>query len=315
MKDIKASVPAKVILFGEHAVVYNESAIAIPVSDVRASAMIDFDNSLSEPLIAVDNWKLRYSFADKDIPQKFQHIVKAINLVRETLNSDFQRSNWRLRISSQIPIARGMGSSAAISVLLFRVLFRLAGKELTQKKLIELSYEMEKFHHGTPSGIDNAVIALEAPIIFQKSKGFKLINTKKFHFVIADTGVGKKTASVVADVAKRYQKNKRSYTEIFKAIGSVTSQGLDALRLGNKPKLGQLMNLNQSLLDELGVSSPELDRLIEIALSKKAPGAKLCGAGKGGCILALANDHDHANELCRTLLKAGAVHGFVTTLK
>ncbi|MBD3289091.1 mevalonate kinase [candidate division KSB1 bacterium] len=312
---MKATAPAKIILFGEHAVVYNQPAIAIPVNDVKAFATIETDANLDDPVVRADDFGIEHSLNKKSVPGKIEHIMKALNLVRENSNSGFPDKGWRLSVSSKIPVARGMGSSAAISVVLIKIFFKYLKLDLSPSRLIDLSYELEKFHHGTPSGIDNAVISLGAPILFQKEKGFKVFHPKTFHFVIGDTGIGKKTATVVKDVAARYRKAMASYKAIFEAIGSVANQGLDALSLGQHKKLGRLMNLNQSLLDELGVSSPELEHLIHTALENGALGAKLCGAGKGGCMVALADSIEHAEKISVKLSEAGAKQTFVTTLK
>lgn len=315
MKEFKASAPAKIILFGEHAVVYNKPAIAIPVMDVRAFVTIETDSNLDAPVIQANDFEIEYSFNKKSVPTKIEHIVRAVQLVKDKSKSDYPYKGWRLSLSSEIPIARGMGSSAATSVALIKALYKFLEKELSQSLLIDLSYELEKIHHGTPSGIDNTVISLENPILFQKGRGFDMFHSKTFHFVIGDTGIGKKTATIVNEVARRYQKNRASCKSIFEAIGSVSSQGLDALRSGQKEKLGRLMNLNQSLLDELGVSSPELDHLIHESHENGALGAKLCGAGKGGCMVALAESLGMAGDISEKLIQAGARQTFVTTLK
>ena len=315
MKELKASAPAKIILFGEHAVVYNRPAIAIPVNDVRAFATIQTDTNLDAPVIQAKDFDIEYSFKKKSVPKKIAHIIKAVQLVEKKTNSKYPDTGWRLTLSSNIPISRGMGSSAAISVVLIKALYQFLEKDLDQSLLIDLSYELEKIHHGTPSGIDNAVVSLENPVLFQKERGFNMFRCKTFHFIIGDTGIGKKTATIVNEVAQRYKKNRASYKAIFDAIGSVSNQGLDALRLGQKNKLGRLINLNQSLLDELGVSSPELDHLIHQSLENGALGAKLCGAGKGGCMVALAESLEKADKISEKLIEAGAKQTFVTTLK
>ncbi len=315
MKEWKASAPAKIILLGEHAVVYNKPAIAIPVNDVRAFVTIKTDSNSDVPVIRANDLDIEYSFKKKSVPKKIEHIAKAIQLVKDKTRSQYPYKGWRLSLSSDIPIARGMGSSAAISVSLIKALYQFLDKDLAQSLLIDLSYELEKFHHGTPSGIDNAVISLESPILFQKERGFSMFRSKTFHFVIGDTGIGKNTASIVKNVAERYKKNRASCKAIFEAIGSVSNQGLDALRFGQNEKLGRLMNLNQSLLDELGVSSPELEHLIRQSLENGALGAKLCGAGKGGCMVALAESRAKAGKIADKLIQAGAKQTFLTTLK
>jgi mevalonate kinase len=207
-----------------------------------------------------------------------------------------------------------LGSSAAVSIALIKVMFMLADRVLDQSVLLELSYDLEKYHHGTPSGIDNTVIALEKPVFFQKGKKIKTLNPPEFYFVIGDSGIGKKTAQVVTEVADNYNMNKSYYHQIFQAIGDISRQGRRALQNGDKKKIGQLMNHNQFFLDELNVSCKELDCLIEIARKNGALGAKLCGAGKGGCMVALAANIQMATSIKEAILETGAVNSFITAL-
>lgn len=315
MKLFQDSTPAKIILFGEHAVVYGQPAIAVPVSDVRAFAEVQIDQTLKAPCIRISDYNIEFSLSDKDPPDKAIHIIKAIHLVAEKTELSYPPSGWRLIIWSQIPTARGLGSSAAISVLLIKILFKLSLTELSLSKLIELSYELEQYHHGRPSGIDNTVISLEKPVFFQKGREIQIIKPQIFYFVIGDTGIGKKTVHVVAEVAERYEKNKKLYDDIFQSIGKIADQGLKALETGDREKLGELMNINQSLLEDIGVSSPELDQLIKVARDEGALGAKLCGAGQGGCMVAVTMSWQKAKSIAESLREAGAKNCFVTVLK
>lgn len=312
---LKASAPAKIILFGEHAVVYGQPAIAIPVFDVRAHAEIQADPTLKTSQIQARDLNIEFSLAEKNPPEKIKHIIHAIQLVTDKLSLPNLSNAWRLDIWSQIPVARGMGSSAAISIVLIKILHQFYHSKLAQSTLLDLSFELEKYHHGRPSGIDNTVIALEKPILFQRGKEIQIINPQEFHFVIGDTGVGKKTSQVVAEVAERHQINEARYDKIFESIGVVAIHGLNTLAAGDANRLGQLMNQNQRLLTEIGVSSPELDKLIKIALESGALGAKLCGAGQGGCMVALAATRQQARAIAHALTEGGAVNSFITVLK
>ena len=316
MYPIKVSAPAKIILFGEHAVVYGQPAIAIPVLDVRAFAEIKIENTLKPPCIRANDLNIEFSLAfKKPPPDEIKHIIKAMHLVADRLWLPWLPPGWKLELWSQIPIARGMGSSAAISVVLIKIFFKLGFEEVSQSVLVELSYELEKYHHGRPSGIDNTVISLEKPILFQKEQEIKIINPQKFYFVIGDTGIGKKTAQVVAEVLERYKENPQFYDEIFHSIGDITNKGLNVLKTGDQKQLGHLMNRNQSLLEKIGVSCPELDQLVQVAQDRGALGAKLCGAGQGGCMVALAKSEPKAKSIAAALKKAGAENSFVTILK
>ena len=305
---------AKLILFGEHAVVYGQPAIAIPLPNVRASAVVSIDISATSPVIEAKDLNITTSLNKKDKHTSTLHIFKAIDLFEKKIKT-LPSSGWCLTVWSKIPFSRGLGSSAAISIAILRALAASQKIQFSANELIDLSYELEKFHHRTPSGIDNTVVALESPIIFQKDQNPENIIPKKFFFIVGDTGIGKKTSDVVNFVASNYKKRSSQYDGIFQEIGLISTKGKGILVNGSAKKLGELMNENQLLLNKLGVSSAELDNLIKTAKNAGALGAKLCGAGKGGCMVALAKNADSAEVIANDLRKAGAVKSFITRLK
>lgn len=314
MISTHASASAKIILFGEHAVVYGQPAVAIPVQDVRASAAVSIDASVSSPIIEAKDLKIETALGASSPPESIIHIIKTIELINEKIVK-LPKSGWRLTIWSKIPIGRGLGSSAAISIAIIRTLTKAMMKVIAPRELIKYSFELEKIHHGTPSGIDNTVISLEKPILFRKDREPSAINPASMFFVVGDTGIGKKTADVVAQVAEAKEKNPDQYDRIFNQIGQIAREGALALKDGDVKKIGKLMNENHTLLQRIAVSSPELENLIDAAKSKGALGAKLCGAGKGGCMVAVAKDGTTAGIIASELLKGGAVRSFTTKLK
>ncbi len=301
------------ILFGEHAVVYGYPAIAIPLLDVRASAAVSLDASINTPIIEAKDLDIVVSRDNAQNTASTVHLSNAINLFEQKIKP-FPASGWRLTVWSKIPFSRGLGSSAAISIATLRALAASVNIDLTPNQLIDLSYELEKHHHGTPSGIDNAVVSMENPLLFKKGTEPENIQPKPFLFVVGDTGVRKKTSDVVKFIASNYEHQPAKYRQIFESIGQVTMQGKTALETGDLNNLGELIGENQLLLKELGVSSPELDNLVDSAKSAGAHAAKLCGAGKGGCMVALASDEAKAAQISGELLRAGAVRTFVTRL-
>jgi mevalonate kinase len=314
MINYSASAPAKIILFGEHAVVYGQPAVAIPISDVRANAQIECNESITATTLNLADLNIQFTINSGQPPQQAEPFLRAIDLVADLAGSQAPSNYWQLTLQSQIPIARGMGSSAATSVAVIRVLSQLYKVILSQGQLLELAFELEKWHHGTPSGIDTTVATLEKPIIFQRDHAIKTIQAQQFHFVIGDTGIAKKTATIVADVASKFRQDQQHYSKLFHTIGNIAKQGVRALIHKNTAKLGHLLNLNQELLEELGVSSPELDHLINIACENGAIGAKLCGAGQGGCMVALVASATEAENLQKVLKQSGAVNSYITEL-
>lgn len=314
MKTFKISAPAKFILFGEHAVVYGYPAIAVPVLDVRAYARLVLDDTIYEPYVEAQDLNIRAPVTMTDYPSEIKHIMDALKLVPSFGGFKLPERGWRLSIQSDIPISRGLGSSAAISVALVKALYYFSSASLSSHELIDISYELEKYHHGTPSGIDNTVISLERPVLFQRGKDIQPLDSRLFYFVIGDTGIGKSTARVVAEVARRHEIDRTKYRNLFEAIGKISRKGLQCLSEGDKYGLGQLMNDNQKFLQEIGVSSVELENLITTALDNGAIGAKLCGAGQGGCMVCVADDEHSANSIAVALKKNGAVQSFVSRL-
>jgi mevalonate kinase len=142
--------------------------------------------------------------------------------------------------------------------------------------------------HGTPSGIDNTVVAYEAPIWFRRGQRPEPIAVMRpLALVIGDTGIASRTRESVGLVRRRWQANPQSLEELFDAIGAVAQQGRDAILRGDLTALGRAMDRNQELLERLGVSDPVLERLIGAARQAGALGAKLSGGGMGGCMIAL----------------------------
>ena len=308
------SAAAKIILFGEHAVVYGHPAVAIPIQDVRASAALSIEVSVAAPIIEAKDLKIETTFGAQSHPESIAHIIKAIELIHNKVVK-LPKAGWRLTVWSKIPIGRGLGSSAATSIAVLRALIKAMDKTVLPTELIKMSFELEKIHHGTPSGIDNTVIALEKPILFRKDREPSVIKPASLFFVVGDTGISKKTMDVVSLVAEGRKKNTEQYDRIFTQIGQIALDGVRALKDGDLKKLGKLMDENQTLLQRIDVSSPELERLINAAKMRGALGAKLCGAGKGGCMVALAKDGMTARNIADDLLKAGAVRSFTTKLK
>jgi mevalonate kinase len=308
------SASAKIILFGEHAVVYGQPAVAIPIQDIRASAAVSIDTSVSTPIIEAKDLKIETTFSAASYPEAIVPIIKVIELINEKIVK-LPKSGWRLTIWSKIPLGRGLGSSAAISIAIIRALAKAMMKFISPKELIKYSFELEKIHHGTPSGIDNTVISLEKPVLFRKDHEPSAIQIASMFFVVGDTGISKKTGDVVAQVAEAREKNREQYDRIFSQIGQIARQGSLALKDGDVKKIGKLMDENHILLQRINVSSPELENLIDAAKAKGALGAKLCGAGKGGCMVAVAKDGTTAGIIARELMKAGAARSFTTKLK
>ena len=317
-----ASAPGKLILCGEHAVVYCRPAIALPLNDICAYAEIHRGRPGSGPSInAIDLDREWYVDATTTEPLG--------ELIYTTMRHlDIIPREMTITLSSDVPITAGLGSGAAIATALVRaVLAAHPGTTLTTDQVSALVYQSEQRYHGTPSGIDNTVIAYEQPVWFLRqtapaSEGESAPQATlepvaigaPFTLIIGDTGVRSKTSRPVGDVRQRWQSDPTHYEALFDQVGDVVTRIRTALAAGDLATLGSLLNDNQTLLEAIGVSSPELEHLIAAARTAGALGAKLSGAGWGGVMIALDYD-DNRRSVAQALKQAGAVQVLSTRIE
>lgn len=312
MTAFTATAPGKIILLGEHAVVYGQPALAIPVRDVRARVVVQAEIKGEEGTIRIFAPEIDFHSRYSDLP--VGHPLRAaIDGVLHEL--DISRTPaCSLRIHSTIPIASGLGSSAAVSVAVIRALAGFLGHPLPKERVSSLAFEVEKIHHGTPSGIDNTVVTYNQPVFFSKDEPIQTLPIgTSLTFVIGDTGTPSATAETVALVRDAYQKDKGRYEGLFSSIGNLVVQARKAIVEGNRGELGALMDENHTLLKEMGVSSLKLDQLVKGARENGALGAKLSGGGGGGNMIALA-ESEQASAVARALRELGAARTITTQI-
>ena len=341
---ISASAPGKIILFGEHAVVYGRPAMAVPVLQVRATATVE---PRAGP-VEIDAADIGRQYALRDAPPE-DPIATMIEQTSAQLG--VEPLDFAIRIRSTIPVARGLGSGAAVSVAVGRALAKYlipviasgeAAKQypstletpalaagasvasspqrarllaLTPADISALAFEVEKLHHGTPSGIDNTVIAYEQPVYFVRGQPIAAFEiARSFRIAIADTGIASPTKIAVGDVRRAWEAERVRCKALFDQIGAIVRAARAAIERGEIDALGPLMNANQKLAREMGVSSPEIEVLVEAALRAGAGGAKLSGAGRGGNVIALVGE-ENPEKLVRALMDAGARGVIVTRVE
>ncbi len=306
-----ATAPGKAILLGEHAVVYGRPAIAVPVWQAVATAeVVDRADGAGCLVVARDlAQQFRLAAAGDDQPLA---VVTRLALAQAGVSPD---PAWTITLHSTIPIASGLGSGAALSTALVRALFAHADQPAAAETVSAIVYESERIYHGTPSGIDNTVIAYGAPLWFVKDQPPAPFRPPApFTLVIAHTGVASPTRETVGAVRAAWQAAPARYEARFDAIAALVTASRGAIQRGDWPLLGMLMDENQALLEELDVSSPELDRLIAQARAAGALGAKLSGGGRGGNMIALVNENA-AEPVAEALRSGGAASVLVTTVQ
>ena len=313
MPAISSSACAKLILLGEHAVVYGQPALAIPFSGLKVRCVIEpWINGLTGTL-HIKARELQLNQPLQVLPED-NFLRKAVELVLVELGVS-QTPTCKLTVYSDIPISAGLGASAAIAVATMRALSAFLGHPLEKETLNRLAFETERLMHGNPSGIDNTVVVYEQPILFRKGELIEFVYpSKNLHFLIADSGIKKATADTVAYLAQQRKRNPQFIEAALAEIGRIALFGRKAFEQGDLSALGDAMNANQALLAQLDLSCEALEKLIVAARQAGALGAKLTGGGKGGNMLALVTPETQ-EAVRKALLSAGAVSIYQTNLK
>lgn len=294
--------------------VYGRPAIAIPIHDLRTKVFITA-NPLGKPGIQLlDAPDIEINCFSDELEEEHPLRIAIQSVVDYFHLAHFPACE--IKISSNIPIAAGLGSSASTAVAMVKGLISFLGQTVETSVINQLAFHVEKSLHGNPSGIDNTVIAFEKPVFYIKTSSPELIKIKDaFHFVIADTGIRSLTKEVVLQVRKKWEKNKNEFETIFDQIAEISKNANKALISGNHTYVGDLMNENHTLLKFIGVSCDALERLIDAARATGVLGAKLCGSGRGGNMVALLKDSSQKDRIEKALFAAGAVRVFHTQLK
>lgn len=299
----------KIILMGEHAVVYGEPSIALPFPAVDMTATV---KGTTGGLLIDCSY---YQGIATDMPEVLHSLKKAIQTALSSLGKPNQ--NIRIKIESSIPPERGMGSSAAVAVAVTRAIYRYYGKELSHEKLLELVDVAERVAHGNPSGLDAVTTSGDSPVFYRKGEPFVPFQLKMdAYLIVGDTGVTGQTREAVQSIADRIENGEQSRTlQQIRALGDLAEKAKSFLEHNKPESLGHVMGDAHELLRELGVSSSDLNRLVDAAKQAGALGAKLTGGGRGGCMIALSATKEDAEKVSAALEKAGAVHTWITHLR
>ncbi len=275
----------KIILLGEHAVVYGRPAIALPIPLAVEAAVRKEGEGIN---VVIPRW---------GIEQKVRPSAPGFAGIIASLLSHLglAEENMTIEVFPHIPRAMGLGGSSALAVAILRAVDDAYSLKLSDGRINELAFECEKTAHGTPSGIDNTVATYGTPLLYQRQQeqdqqqaSFNEVRLgESLELVIGVTGKESLTADTVARVRSSWQQYPDRYEAIFDQIGQLTQLGHDALQEGRLAELGELMNLCHGYLNALQLSTPELEELVHIARKHGAIGAKLTGGGGGGSMIAL----------------------------
>ena len=287
----KASAPGKVILFGEHFVVYGVKAIlcsinkrvtvtAEKISDKKIIINSEIGNLILEP---------NKSISEINSPLKpFYYLGNKVIKNQDT--------GIQIKIDSEIPLGVGLGSSSACCVAGAAAIFKLFG-DISKEEILELAIEAERTIFENTSGADCTVCVYGGIMEYDKKQGFKKIEDEpNFQLVIANSNIEHSTESMVSEVKAFTIKNKEEFSKLLNQELELVEDVLKLLKENNTIELGEKINQNQEYLETIGISNNQLREMIEIG-QKTSFGAKITGSGGGGCIFAITDESNLKDTL------------------
>lgn len=290
---------AKVIILGEHAAVYDRHVLALPIESAVTAQIVEREKGVT---LSIPDWDIHDDWSGPErVPGGASDVVDLIMRELQVTGRGFD-----IRVYPRVPLGMGLGSSAAFSVAVIRAFDSLLGLEKSDLEIDRIAFRCEKLTHGTPSGIDNNIATFGEPVLYSKGSSTRtrpVLLRQIPPLVVASSGTRGSTGDMVAGVRERFSKNEALYTTIFDEIDELSIAGAKALKENDYEYLGSMMNVCHGFLNAIEVSTPELEKMIQIARSAGALGAKLTGAGGGGSIVALCPGK--VSEVAGALERAG----------
>ena len=285
----RSSACGKVILLGEHAVVYGRSALAAPIPLAVEARVVDAAAGIT---LLIPRWGVA-----QRVPPTDEHPTGAAGILALLLERlRLADRAMTIEVFPNVPRAVGLGGSSALAVSIIRALDSHFGLGLGAEEVNAFAFACEQAAHGTPSGVDNTLATYGATMLYQAARNDEparfeeLALGKPLPLVLGMSGKESLTATSVATVAAAWHRNRRRYDGIFDQIDALVQAGAGAARDGELEELGEIMNLCHGYLNALQVSTRQLEELVEIARASGAAGAKLTGGGCGGSMVALCPD-------------------------
>lgn len=339
---------AKVILFGEHSVVYGHSAIALPLKNLRmravvtscneslapasceslasasskSSASASCESSASEPhksLASTTNLDSHITLSCLDFTGKLSEIPARFNSIRTAIRASLEFAGWsgeslRIFTESDFPAERGLGSSAAAAGAVIRAILDYYGVAASDDEIFKLTQTAECVAHGRSSGLDATATAASWPVRFSRGCFDRMEINMRAWLVLADSGCKGMTRETVEALRSRLESNPVEVGAQLNKLGEIASVAEDDLAFGRIENMGKQMTFAHRILADLGVSTAKLDALVDAACKHGALGAKLTGGGGGGCVIALADSEDAAKRVSEAFKNAGACDTWIVNI-
>ena len=321
---------AKVILFGEHSVVYGHSAVALPLKNLRMQATVVRCNSIdsdisdvsatgvtsatsvtSETCESTPDPDSRVTLSCLDFTGKLSDIPPRFSSIRAAIREALKFAKWHgeplhVTTKSDFPPERGLGSSAASAGAVIRAILDYYGVRASEHELFELTQAAECVAHGCSSGLDATATSASWPVRFKCGEFSRMDICMRAWLVLADSGCKGMTRETVEVLRARLDVQPDKVGAQLDNLGAIAAEAEVDLALGRAESMGARMTRAHKILADLGVSTPQLDKLVRVACEHGALGAKLTGGGGGGCVIALADTAAAAERISAALREAGA---------
>ena len=302
-----ARAPGKIILAGEHFVVLGAPAVAMAI-DLYSEARVTPKGESGVDVNADIPLRFLAGRSRNPVLPNPRELLHPLQLAAEVTMKHVAGNDRGLHVNvrCEIPVAAGLGSSASTTVAIISAVARSREIELSRKEIFKLAFVPENYLHGKPSGVDQATSIYGGMIQFKRPFNVKNVQSKKEPVIlVCDTGVHHATRNLVGGVVKKSHREREHFQDYLSKVREISTGVAKALREGDDEDLGALMYQNHDLLQKIGVSHPRLDHLVQVARRTGALGAKLTGAGGGGCIIVLSRSKTARDRMYRILRREG----------